>query len=154
MQYRRYEGDNFVLDQQVVRAALKACEKIQTAGHATSRGTSSPFSAYLRHVRSSTASTQNKPIDSPDWSDWQTPVLVQELRAARIVEDRLLLQKLGEVDASADQRVSRAVTEAYVAAQIGELIKTIPLKEPNATIIQSLFRLVSFGTSMGQRTAI
>ena len=126
-----------------MRAALKACERVQKAGSATLEQTPSPFNAYLRHIRSPSNEVQTS-ISSINWSDWRTPISLLELRAARIVEDRLEAHKQGEVDASADQRVSRAVTEAYVAAQIGEMIETVPLKEPSAGIVRSLLRLVSY----------
>lgn len=132
-----------MLDQQVVRAALKACEKVQNATSLSGDSSSSPFNAYLRYVRRRGAVSQDKNPQHPVWADWRCSVMLLELRAARIVEDRLAAEKTRDADASFDQRVSRAVTEAYVAAQIGELIETLPLKEYTAEIMRSLQRLVS-----------
>lgn len=133
--YGRFEGDNFVLDQQVVRAALKALEASRNKSAVTDH-IPSPFNAYLLRL-------QTRGIEHPTWSNWRTSVALLELRAAKMVEDRFMAEKSGNVDASFNQRISRAVTEAYVAAQIGEMIETLPFGGYSAVTMESLQRLVS-----------
>ncbi|KAI5121476.1 hypothetical protein M0805_003932 [Coniferiporia weirii] len=140
-----YEGDNFVLDQQVVRAALKACNDL-TATKLSSPVPLSPFNAYLRHLQKADTESQKRPYEAPLWTDWHVPILVLELRAARAVEERFIAQALEEVDASSDHRVSRAVTEAYVAVQVGEMIRTLPLSEESASIVKTLLKLYLLST--------
>ncbi|KAH8114987.1 acyl-CoA dehydrogenase/oxidase C-terminal [Phellopilus nigrolimitatus] len=140
-----YEGDNFVLDQQVVRAALKVYQDIVSC-KAPSSIALSPFSAYLRLLKTKEYVIPQNFTGSEIWSDWRTPIHVLEWRAARAVKSRALAQAIGEVDASADQRVSRAVTEAYVAAQVGEMISTLPFTGSSASIVKSLLRLYLLST--------
>ncbi|KAI0702796.1 acyl-CoA oxidase [Cerioporus squamosus] len=110
-----YEGDNFVLDQQVVRAALKAFDSLVV--QKTRRVDElTPSTSYLRHLASSAPSVTK-------WDDPQSVVSLLEKRAAAMVQERA--KHLQDPDASVDQRVSRAVTDAFVAAQVGEVIKSL-----------------------------
>lgn len=47
-----------------------------------------------------------------------------EWRAALLVRE--LAKNLDDPDISAGQRVARAVTEAFVAARVGDIIKSLP----------------------------
>lgn len=76
------------------------------------------------------------------WTNHHLLVQVLEWRAARVVETYASLNAKGEIDASADQRVSRAVTEAFVAGQVFEMIDALPVGDPTKTIVSSLLRLV------------
>lgn len=134
----RYEGDNFVLDQQVVRAALKSFSK------ANSEATLSPSSAYLRLLlKSSPASFAPIPIKDVQWSDPAMSILLLEWRAALLVKE---VSTGGiEVDASCNQRVSRAVAEAFVARQVGDLMKDLDglLEGKEKQVVIRLYHLVS-----------
>ncbi|KAI0830358.1 acyl-CoA oxidase [Trametes gibbosa] len=115
-----FEGDNFVLDQQVVRAALKAYD-VHVASKETPDSGLSPSSAYLRLLiqtepGADTSSTQA-------WKDPHTSILVLEKRAAAMVEERA--RHRDEPDASSDYRVARAVTEAFVSVQVGKIIRAL-----------------------------
>lgn len=133
-----YEGDNFVLDQQVVRAALKAY------GHLASSENLTPFMGFLRLVRRRAALPNNAVRTTPDWGNWTTAVSVLEWRAAKIVEDRADAEARKEVDSNSDQRTARAITEAYVAKQVTMFIESIPrhLPEASGRILKALFKLV------------
>lgn len=49
-------------------------------------------------------------------------------------------------DSNVDRRVSKAVTEAFVASQVGEMLKTSEDKLParEAQVLKKLFTLVSY----------
>lgn len=76
------------------------------------------------------------------WSDWRIAVLILELRAARIVEVYASAERQIDTDGGADQRVSRAVSEAFVANQVSELIDSLPLHGNASQAVISLFTLV------------
>ncbi|KAF8644979.1 hypothetical protein AX16_008153 [Volvariella volvacea WC 439] len=153
-----YEGDNFVLDQQVVRAALKAYKALfasfshphlSSHGYGPSQSRDSqlpPSSAYLRLLiptqcpaligagGSSSASPLPPPLvqrgfrNTPvDWMDYQNVVLILEWRAAVLVQNHASSSASAgttvDLDPSVNQRVSRAVTEAFVASKVGEMIE-------------------------------
>ncbi|EIW56394.1 acyl-CoA oxidase [Trametes versicolor FP-101664 SS1] len=113
-----FEGDNFVLDQQVVRAALKAHDAL-VARNTKSTSDLTPSSAYLRLlVRDEpTADTSS----STAWEDPRTAILLLEKRAAAMVQERA--KHRDDPDASSDHRVARAVVDAFVAVQVGETIR-------------------------------
>lgn len=134
----RYEGDNFVLDQQVVRAALKAFDALVVK---KTRSTSdlTPSTSYLRHLAGSPPSNPSSPLA---WDDPQTSVALLEQRAAQIVQERA--HRLSDPDASMDQRVSRAVTDAFVAVQVGKIIDALgaELGKKDAATLRKLYTLV------------
>jgi len=134
----RYEGDNFVLDQQVVRAALKSYKMLFSAKHPSAAGLS-PFSHYLRLLLNPTTRPQLELSDSP-WEDPATLILLLEWRAAKIVQE--LAQNQLNTDASINQRVSKAVTEAFVVVQVGEMIGSLPLGPEERAVVGDLYRLV------------
>lgn len=76
------------------------------------------------------------------WTSHHLLVQALEWRAARAVEAYASLNTKGEIDASADKRVCRAVTEAFVAGQVSEMIDVLPFGDPTKTIVSSLLRLV------------
>ncbi|KAI0758856.1 acyl-CoA oxidase [Fomes fomentarius] len=132
-----YEGDNFVLDQQVVRAALKAFEALVVK---KTRSTSdlTPSTSYLRHLAGPPPINPSSPLA---WDDPQTSITVLEQRAARVVQERA--DRLSDPDASMDQRVSRAVTDAFVAGQVGKIIDALgaDLGKKDAAILRKLYTL-------------
>ncbi|KAI0062999.1 peroxisomal oxidase [Artomyces pyxidatus] len=110
-----YEGDNFVLDQQVVRAAIKAYRALPHTG-----AQFSPSTRYLRLL----LSPQPAPpalFSAPDDNPEQI-VLLLEHRAARVVQAHMQTADEGALDAGAAQRLSSAVTDAFVARQVGDMI--------------------------------
>ncbi|KAJ7769564.1 peroxisomal oxidase [Mycena maculata] len=116
-----YEGENFVLDQQILRAALKAFRGLFNQTPGPSVDSLSPTSYYLRLL------LDNKllpPELSPEsWTTPTTAILLLEWRAALLVHE--MAQTIGAPDATVTQRVSRAVTEAFVAARVGEMIEAL-----------------------------
>jgi acyl-CoA oxidase len=114
----RFEGDNFVLDQQVVRAGLKSYKRFSStpAGVDTDL---SPSTYYLRLLRQEMPSAI-----AFAWIDQsEKTVELLEWRAALLVRERYLYQN--EPDASMDQRVAKAISEAFVANQVGETMKNL-----------------------------
>ncbi|TDL27073.1 acyl-CoA oxidase [Rickenella mellea] len=131
-----YEGDNFVLDQQVVRGALKSLRALKSAGNKAASNLT-PSSAYLRLLLPSSSAPPT--ITNETWSNSRALILLLEWRAARIVASRATMPE--DSDASVDQRVSRAVSEAFVAAQVGEMISGLPFGGYDGRVIEGLFRL-------------
>ncbi|KAJ7748084.1 peroxisomal oxidase [Mycena metata] len=133
-----YEGENFVLDGQVLRAALKAFRGLFTS---TSPPTDplSPTSQYLRLLLDKNLVPPD--LDSTSWSHPATAILLLEWRAALLVHDSV--QTLSEPDATLTQRVSRAVTEAFVAARVGEMIDGLKsaLKQREAEVVGKVYLL-------------
>ena len=129
-----------MLDQQVVRAALKSRQTFTVQEAGNGGGPLPPFSAYLRLLQSNV-----KPPLTETWNDWRNIIQLLEWRAARLVDQRARLQQTSVIDAMtvySDQRVSKAVTEAFVAAQVGTMITSLPLKGKDRDIFMSLFTLV------------
>lgn len=143
----RFEGDNYLLDLQVIRAAVKAYDRFSTTKDISEL---SPSTKYLRALTDTTPLPVATPSTTPlsawtavgPWADPQTAVRVLELRGAYVARD--YAKHVGDADASAAQRVSKAVTEAFVAGQIGsymgELRKQLPTRE--AGVIRDLLTLV------------
>lgn len=123
------EGDNYVLDKQVFRAALKAFER-------RDNGDRSVSAEYLRVV----AGAKTPQMTPASWESFEALVLLLQWRAAKVVEDRAKRGDLDE-DASADQRVATAVAEAIVAAQLGAIGSALQLKPREREIMRDLLRL-------------
>lgn len=135
-----------MLDHQVVRAATKAYKAIQSSGSASSP-TLLPSSAYLRFLLPSNKSSPPPLTSLASWSDASTLVLLLEWRAALVVRSYTIINSAsdGELDAGASRRVSHAVTEAFVAAQILDMIRGLRTTEmPNQTkeVVEQLYLLV------------
>lgn len=135
----RYEGDNFVLDQQVVRAAIKFYRSAISAKDTGKTNSLLPSSGYLRLLN---IPLPQESITDVAWSEPRTSILLLEWRAAVMVQARA--QETDQLDASVDQRVSKAVTEAFVATQVQELLNNLPFKNDTGRIIKTLFLLVSW----------
>ncbi|KAF9484218.1 peroxisomal oxidase [Pholiota conissans] len=142
-----YEGDNFVLDQQVVRAALKSYRTLFSL-KTPSTSSLSPSSFYLRYLVTPPAIPAA--LSSEDLRDPATAILLLELRAALIVHDHANKE---DVDASANQRVSKAVTEAFIATQVGEMIKGLSaLSKKDRGVVTKVFLLFLLTTVEGGLT--
>ncbi|KAJ6554277.1 acyl-CoA oxidase [Mycena capillaripes] len=134
-----YEGENFVLDGQVLRAALKAFRGIFATTPSATASSLAPTSQYLRLLLD-----QNllPPELSPaSWTQPATAILLLEWRAALLVHESA--QTLSEPDATTTQRVSRAVTEAFVAARVGEMIDSLSaaLQPREAEVVKKVYTL-------------
>ena len=136
----RYEGDNFVLDGQVVRAATKLCSAVLSSTLVASK---LPLpSAYLRPL-----STDSSPptLAASTWHDISAIVLLLEWRAALMVKNFVQTQARGDVDGNVNQRLARAVTEAFVAVQVGEMINNLTaLPSQEAKVVGRLYKLVGY----------
>lgn len=129
------------MDQQVVRAALKSYHNItSTKDSSESHSMLSPSNAYLRLLLS--ASTP-QPNNDAAWTNPKTSIDLLEWRAALMVKSRA--ESVDRLDASVDQRVSKAVSEAFVAAQVDDMIANLPLAGGTARIVINIFKLVSIG---------
>lgn len=127
-----FEGDNFVLDQQVERAAVKAYRSFSNATSAEL----TPSTAYLQ-----TLAQGRGTYGVINWMDPLTCVDLLERRAAFIVRSHT--NNLQSPDASAIQRVSKAVTEAFIARQVLGFIQDLPrtLPDKDAKIVSGLLTL-------------
>ncbi len=138
MQFRRYEGDNYVLDQQVVRSAMKSYRQLFST-KPPSVALLTPSSSYLRFLVSVPAVSPS--LSTQDLRDPTTAILLLELRAALIVQE--YAQNATEPDASANQRISKAVTEAFIAARVREMIDGLTtLQERDRVVMAKVFLLV------------
>ncbi|KAG2105463.1 peroxisomal oxidase [Suillus discolor] len=133
-----FEGDNFVLDGQVVRAATKLCKAVLSSTSAVAK---LPLpSAYLRLL--STTSEAPPQVTSSTWHDVHSVVLLLEWRAALMVKNFTQTPASGDVDANVNQRLARAITEAFVAAQVSEMINNLTnLPSEDARVVGCLYRL-------------
>jgi acyl-CoA oxidase len=138
--FYRFEGDNFVLDQQVVRAALKSHRSLFSS-KPPAVASLTPSSAYLRHLVN--PPTIPRSFSDKDWRNPATSILLLELRAALIVHEHA--RNASETDASANQRISKAVTESFVAAKVGEMINSLSSSVPtrDGVPVAKVFLLVS-----------
>jgi acyl-CoA oxidase len=144
----RFEGDNYILDFQVVRASLKAFRAYSSA-HAPSPSALSPFTTFLRHIHLPPAEQTGVQVDNLNWRDPHTAVHLLELRALCVIRD--YANNEGEPDAHVAQRVAKAITEAFVAAQVEQFIRDIPAdsllsasgSEASAHVVADLLSLVS-----------
>jgi acyl-CoA oxidase len=132
-----------VLDQQVVRAALKSYRLLFSESEESTMQSLLPSSHYLRLLIPPTRSLPS--FTEHDFRYPSTSILLLEWRAALIVEEHA--RTVDDSDASIYQRVAKAVTEAFIAAQIGEIINTLGstgMKEREQIIVGKVYLLVSF----------
>ncbi|KAJ3743326.1 peroxisomal oxidase [Lentinula detonsa] len=139
-----YEGENFVLDQQAVRAALKAFHGLFGA-EGRSRPSSStiakltPSSYYLRHLSSPTNEPPILKGSDSSWNNVEILILLLEWRAALLVHE--IAQTVQDPDATIYQRVSKGTTEAFVGRRVGEMIGGLTNSGLNANDVAVLSRL-------------
>jgi hypothetical protein len=130
------------LDQQVVRSALKSYRHLFSS-IPPSFASLSPSSNYLRFLLTPPALSVSWSIE--DFADSNTSILLLELRAALIVQDHAKNLATGDVDASVNQRVSKAVTEAFVAVQVAGMIEgleDVGIKGNDASVVKKVYLLV------------
>ncbi|KAF5376636.1 hypothetical protein D9615_007859 [Tricholomella constricta] len=131
-----YEGDNFVLDQQVVRAALKSYKALFSLSPTPSASSLSPSSNYLRLLL---PPSQPPQVTDSAWHDPAFAITLLEWRAAILVREHA--RTFADPDASVNQRVAKAVTEAFIAVQVGEIMKNLTLPAPTGDVVRSLYTL-------------
>ncbi|KAI6019262.1 acyl-CoA dehydrogenase/oxidase C-terminal [Pisolithus microcarpus] len=132
-----YEGDNFVLDGQVVRAAMKSY-------HAFMSTPSSPLglhSSYIRLLKGNDPKPVLKePTTTTIWQNSNSIVHLLEWRAALVLSE--VVRHVDDLDANANQRLSKAVTDAFVAVKIGEMITGLDvLPRREGDVIRALYHL-------------
>ncbi|KAH7913617.1 acyl-CoA dehydrogenase/oxidase C-terminal [Hygrophoropsis aurantiaca] len=138
-----YEGDNFVLDGQVVRAAAKSYKSLFASDHPSAL-LLSPSTIYLRLLLDHTP--EISPLNRTSWNDTAAIILLLERRAALMVQE--FARNPDNPDASINQRISKAVTEAFVAAQVGQLIDELKsLQATEKQCIAELYRLYVLTTA-------
>ncbi|KAF8591665.1 acyl-CoA oxidase [Ramaria rubella] len=132
-----FEGDNYVLTQQVVRAALKTLQAMTSSPDPTKFAKSLPPSTYCLRLLLEPISTSVL-----TWSVSEAIHLL-ELRGAHMVQEHASRFKAGTLDGGAEWRVARAVTEAFVAQRIEETIVQLEkrLQPPSASVVSALMRL-------------
>lgn len=135
-----------MLDQQVVRAALKAYDAL-VARKTKSTSDLTPSSAYLRLLVQDELTADT--LSSTSWEDPRTAILLLEERAAAMVQERA--KHRDAPDASSDHRVARAVVDAFVAVQVGENIRDSEsvVGGREAQVLKKLYLLVSSAYSQG-----
>ena len=130
------------MDQQVVRSALKSYRNLFSS-NLLFLSSLSPSSNYLRLL---TPPALNVSLSIQDFADPNTSILLLELRAALIVQDHAKNLATGDIDASVNQRVSKAVTEAFVAVQVAGMIKGLEddegMKGNDADVVKKVYLLV------------
>ena len=130
------------MDQQVVRSALKSYHNLFSSSP-PSLSSLSPSSNYLRLLL--TPPALGVSLSTQDFTDPNTSTHLLELRAALIVQDHVKNLATGDIDASVNQRVSKAVTEAFVSVQVAGIIKGLVdagVKGNNASIVKKVYLLV------------
>lgn len=124
-----------MLDGQVVRAALKSYNLLAS----TQDRPLGSHSNYLRLLRGDQLS---RPVISPTmWQDHAAIIHLLEWRAALAVQSAA--QNLNHPDAGINHRLSKAVTEAFVATQVGAMISDLnQLPQNEASALGDLYHLV------------
>lgn len=100
----------------MARAAIKAYNAFRSKP-----GSGSALSPSTRYLRS--LSDAQSTVSPAPWTNTKALVSLLERRAAHVVQH--LAQHVENPDAGANQRVSRAVTEAFVAAETSNSVDTI-----------------------------
>ncbi|KAF8513525.1 acyl-CoA dehydrogenase/oxidase C-terminal [Gautieria morchelliformis] len=141
-----YEGDNYVLVQQVIRAAVKSLQAVVSSSDPVEAARSLPQSTYFLRLLPDLTATHVAAAPLT-WSAADAIYLL-ELRAAHMVQDYASHLEPQSSDGSADWRVARAVTEAFVALRIGKVIVEVEkkLRTPSAATVVALMRLYLLST--------
>ena len=125
-----------MLDGQVVRATLKSYDLFASA---PARPLGS-HSNYLRLLR--TPDQPNRPvINATTWQDHAAIAYLLEWRAALAVESAA--QNLEHPDPGINRRLSKAVTDAFVATQVGTMVSDLnQLPQNEASALGDIYLLV------------
>ncbi|KAI0341183.1 acyl-CoA oxidase [Trametopsis cervina] len=118
-----FEGDNYVLDLQVVRAAVKAFRAYSSA-KTPSESSPSAFTRFVRHW--STVNLSRSHLRNLDWTHIPSLVRLLEYRALCLVGGCVKNEACGGVDPTEAARTAKAITEAYVAAEVERFASELP----------------------------
>ena len=132
------------MDQQVVRSALKSYRNLFSS-NLPSHSSLSPSSNYLRLLL--TPPDLNTSLSIQDFLDANTSILLLELRAALIVQNHAKNLATVDSDASVNQRISKAVTEAFIAVKVAGMInglEDVGIKGNDADVLKKVYLLVGF----------
>ncbi|KAI6138687.1 hypothetical protein EDD17DRAFT_1673759 [Pisolithus thermaeus] len=124
---------------QVVRAAVKSYQAFISTP-------ASPLDAYSSYIRLLKGNNPKPVMETAIWQNSDSIVHLLEWRAALVLNE--FVQTLDNLDANANQRLSKAVTDAFVAVRIGEMITgldVLPRRESN--IIRALYHLYLLTTT-------
>jgi len=129
-----YEGDNFVLDGQVVRSALKSYNLLASTPDR-------PLGSHSNYLRLLSGSQWSRPVISTTmWRDHTAIIHLLEWRAALAVQSAA--QNLAHPDAGINHRLSKAITEAFVATQVGDMVSDLnQLSQNEASALGDLYLL-------------
>jgi acyl-CoA oxidase len=128
-----YEGDNFVLDGQVVRAALKSYGLLTSTPDR-------PLGLHSNYLRLNGSQLSRPVISTAMWQDHAAIIHLLEWRAALAVQSAA--QNLDHPDAGINRRLSKAITEAFVATQVGDMVSNLnQLSQNEASALGNLYLL-------------
>jgi acyl-CoA oxidase len=128
--FYRYEGDNYILHQQVCRAAVKAYAQYSKDPSKFAQS-ASPSTRYLQHLNKTNSIT----LDTQNIST-STLAELLGLRGAKLVQQISLKARATKIwtDLSWDcVKISGAITEAYIADRLTAL-----LAEKESTMLAGL----------------
>jgi acyl-CoA oxidase len=130
-----------VLDGQVVRAALKSYNLFASTPDR-------PLGLHSNYLRLLRAGQFSRPVISTMvWQDHAAIIYLLEWRAALAVESAA--QNSDHPDAGINQRLSKAITEAFVATQVGAMVSDLnQLAQNEASALGDLYLLVRSGNSV------
>lgn len=103
--------------------------------------TLSPSSIYLRLLLDPAASKSHSlQFNDSTWTSVESVALLLEWRAALMVQEAA--RNAEEPDANVNNRVAKAVAEAFVASQIVGFVKNLQMGKEEAKVVTDLYRLV------------
>ena len=132
-----------MLDQQVVHAALKSYRSLFSESEESTMESLLPSLHYLCLLIPPTRSLPS--FTEHNFRYPTTSILLLEWCAALIVEEHA--RTIDDSDASINQHIAKAITEAFIAAQMGEIIDTLGstgMKEREQIMVGKVYLLVSF----------
>ncbi|KAJ7614834.1 peroxisomal oxidase [Roridomyces roridus] len=156
-----YEGENYVLDQQVLRAGLKTFNLIfsnpalASASPADKAKLATRLPGTSRYLRLLLDPSLCPPdcIIHPADDVVGTAISLLEWRAAALVKEAAQTQKDGTPDATATQRVAKAVTEAFVGGtREVRVVEKVYVLYLLTTLESALVDLLSFGLYVPPKT--
>ncbi|KAH7882117.1 peroxisomal oxidase [Phlebopus sp. FC_14] len=134
-----YEGDNYVLDGQVVRAALKSYKSLFSNSNY-----SLGLHSYLRLLQVDDPARPQ--INATIWQHSRSIIRILEWRAALAVKN--YAQAADELDGGINHRLSKAITESFVAARVGDMISALDkLPQEEARVLGELYHLYLLTTA-------
>ncbi|GAA6011611.1 hypothetical protein JCM10207_002678 [Rhodosporidiobolus poonsookiae] len=117
-----YEGDNYILNLQVARAALKSFQAFMTN---SSQATLTPSTSYLSSLSPFPTLPLTPPTSAPAWASLPLLTRLLSLRAALSVARLAALVQSGKPFSELSWEcagVSEAVVEAFLAERLGEAL--------------------------------